>query len=97
MNLFVYECIIKLNDIHPVSAVVCWMVILILCMISFLVLMKKQKAMAGDRLLLFGALLWSSCGAIIKAMFGIIGLTIYVTALFVISLIVLLAGNRQGK
>ena len=97
LNLFVYECIIKLNDIHPVSAVVCWMVILILCMISFLVLMKKQKAMAGDRLLLFGALLWSSCGAIIKAMFGIIGLTIYVTALFVISLIVLLAGNRQGK
>ena len=96
VNLFVYEGIIKLNDIHPVSAAVCWLVILVLCLVCLFLLIRGQRTRISDRLLLFGALLWSSCGAIIKAMFGIIGLAVYITVLFVISLIMLFTGNRQG-
>ena len=96
VNLFVYEGIIKLNDIHPVSAAVCWLVILVLCLVCLFLLIRGQRTRISDRLLLFGALLWSSCGAIIKAIFGIIGLAVYITVLFVISLIMLFTGNRQG-
>ncbi len=95
--LLVYEGISQLDRIHPIAAVAAWVVILTVCLVKLLLSMKKKKEVVQDDMLLFGGLLWISCGAVIRALCGMIGVAVYLVVLLIISLAVLLTSSRRNR
>lgn len=95
--LLVYEGISQLDRIHPIAAVAAWVVILTVCLVKLLLSMKKKKEVVQDDMLLFGGLLWISCGAVIRALCGMIGVAVYLAVLLIISLAVLLTSSRRNR
>ena len=68
-----------------------------LCLSKLLLSIKKKKEVVQDDMLLFGGLLWISCGAVIRALCGVIGTAVYLAVLLIVSLVVLLASSRQNR
>lgn len=95
--LLVYEGIGQLDKIHPIAAVAAWVVVLAGCLSKLLLSIKKKKEVVQDDMLLFGGLLWISCGAVIRALCGVIGTAVYLAVLLIVSLVVLLASSRQNR
>lgn len=95
--LLIYEGMIRVYQMHHIAAAVVCLVILFGCLTMLLLSLKKKETDIHDKILLLGGILWISCGAVVKASWGIGGSVIYFAVLLIVSFAVLLTAGHQSR